>query len=120
MSLQIVISPRVRFKVEGTLATETGNDAPFDFFLVLDRLATEDDVRAFSADVEARQAAGSKYPVSDALIARARSWEGPVDANNQPVPFGDEALRNVLMLPNMTMLVYAAFLRETGAKAKNS
>lgn len=119
MALKIVVSPRVRFKVEGTLATEAGNDAPFDFFLVMDRLASEADVKAFQADISRRQADGSEFPVTDALVAKAHAWEGPVGADGQPAQFSEEALRGVLMLPNMTMLVYMTYLRETGAKAKN-
>lgn len=120
MALNIVVSPLVRFKVEGKFTAEDGADAPFDFHLTLDRLADDMAIKALQDDIKDLGAKGSETPLTDAILKRAHAWQGPKGPEGQDVPFSAEALRGVLNMSGMAMLVYMTYLRETGAKAKNS
>lgn len=115
MALNIVIAPKVRFKVDGSITDGAGKSQPFDFWLEGDRLKDTEEVSAYMTEI---RDSASSTPFTDALAKRLTGWDGVKDATG-PLAFGDEAVRQVLNLPGMALLVHSRYLRESGAKEKN-
>ena len=69
MAINIVVSDKVRFKVEGSINDPSGVAIPFDFSLTCDRLATTDEVQIYLHDM---QASDSKEPITDKLLGKDR------------------------------------------------
>ncbi|HYC00346.1 MAG TPA: hypothetical protein VEC57_14510 [Candidatus Limnocylindrales bacterium] len=120
MAFKVVVSPTLRFRVEGTTTLENGEREDFDFWLVAERLATSSDTRALEESVAAIEKAGSRTPITDTLVPKMRAWAGPVGEAGEDVPFSPEALRNVLNMPGIAALAFNAYVAACGAKAKNS
>lgn len=117
MTLNILVAPSVRFKVDGSMTSADGKPAPFDFWLTAERLKDTADVQAYLDEIkDADQAA--RTPVTDALAKRVTAWEG-VKSGDQALEFSDANLRALLNLPGMALLVHSRYLRESGAKEKN-
>lgn len=117
MALNIVISPSVRFKVAGSITTEDGKDAPFDFWLTAERLKDTAEVQGYLDSIKDADPS-ARTPVTDALALRITGWDG-VKSGSQAVDFSDASLRALLNMPGMALLVHSRYLRECGAKEKN-
>lgn len=120
MSIRIVVSPLVRFKVEGRETGEDGADVPFDFFLVAERLKDTQAVRAFRQLVSDREALKSDTPITDALMTKLRDWVGAMDEHGQAAPWSEAACRELLGRPGLAALAYHAFIDAVSVKEKNS
>lgn len=111
MSIKIVVSNTVKFKVKGTLKDEAGVDQPFDFTLTCMRL---------NADQVREKLQGQ----SDALVAEFMSdviedWSGVRGDDDKPVPYSEAALKELFNIPGVALLAFNTYLLEIGAKAKN-
>jgi len=120
MSIRIVVSPLVRFKVEGKETAEDGSDVPFDFFLTAERLATSEEVIALRQDVRDREIAGDKTPIVSALLPKVRDWAGPLAEDGKPAAFTQDNCRDLLNRPGMAALAFHAYIAAVGVKEKNS
>lgn len=113
MSIKIVVAPKVKFKVKGTFADETGKDVPFDFTLTAKRLDTDQIAEKTSLGADATTS------VRDFVKEVVEDWSGVNDADGQALPFSTDALDGLLRLPGVALLVFRAFLDNNGAKEKN-
>lgn len=116
MPYSINLPARVRFPVEGTFTDETGRRQPFKFWLLADRLATSDDVRAQEDAAKTAEAAGSTTPITDVLLPRLHDWSDVVDADNAEVPFTSDACRGMLNQSGVAALVHHALVFHSGAR----
>lgn len=119
MSITIVVSPTVRFKVEGMETAEDGSDKSFTFWLTAERLADSTQVVALQKQVREVEMAGSETPITDALLPKLRGWNGPKTPEGQDVPFSEDACRALLNRPGMAARTFAAYISAVGVRAKN-
>lgn len=136
MAIRFKVAQTLRLKVEGKQQDEQGDDQLFDFVLIGHRLQDAHEVQALHDVQKLIAAAGSRTPVTDALlyiyaadgkpverdgkpVERFTNWSGVDDENGQPLPFTTERLRALLNRPGLATLVFWSYVRESGAKEKN-
>lgn len=112
MAIKIVVTPRVKFKVRGTIKDDAGTDQPFDFSLTCKRLDTD----AWQAKLRERGDAS----VSEFMLEVVEDWAGVKDADDRPLAWSEDAWRDLCrQVPGVAMLSYRTYLVEAGAKEKN-
>lgn len=111
MAIKIVLSPLVKFKVQGTIKNEAGIDKPFDFWLTCKRLDA-DEIKAALQDE-------SDKSVIEFLAGVIETWEGVRDDNDKPIDYSEDALKQLALIPGVTVLAFRTYLSEVGAKEKN-
>jgi hypothetical protein len=111
MSIKIVVSPRVKFKVRGTIKDEAGVDQPFDFWLTCRRLDTD----AMQDKMRERGDAS----ITEFMLEVIEDWAGVKDADDKPLQWSEDAWRALCRQPGVAMLSYRTYLTEAGAKEKN-
>lgn len=111
MAIKIVVANKVTFKVRGTINGEDGRPEPFDFKLKCERLEQD----AFRDLLQE----SNGQPIADFLVSVAEDWDGVRDEDNKPVPFSEEALRQLCRIQGVAHVMFAAYVSESGAKPKN-
>jgi hypothetical protein len=109
MAIKITVSNRVKFNVEGTLKDEDGKDNAFKFGLLCNRITAEQHRERTKGDIDFVQF----------MVEETSDWFDVKDADNKPLEFSEDNLRNLLNMPGLAALVYFTYMRETGAKQKN-
>lgn len=110
MSISIVISDTVKFKVKGSFKDGQGLDQPFDFSLTCKRL---------DADEIAARTSTPDTTFAEVLGTVIQDWHGVTGQDSKPVPYSADALKALCKLPGVAFLVYQTYMSEVGAKAKN-
>lgn len=111
MSISIVISNKVKFKVKGFIKNEAGVDQPFDFDLICRRLDTD--------EIQEQKSEDGAFVYADFMEAVIEDWAGVKDDNKQAVPYSDGAWRALAKIPGVAALAWSSYIRENGAKEKN-
>lgn len=112
MGYKLIISNTVRVPIKLTL-NDAGKEKEFSFTLVCDRLDAD--------EIQQRQQSGEAL-ISDLVRGVTRGWEGQtlvVDEEGKPAEFDIAAFDVLLSVKNLSAVLYAAYLKECGAKAKN-
>lgn len=109
MAIKIVVSNKVGFKVKGSITNEAGTPEPFEFTVVAERLDTD--------GIEATTR--SEASMVDFLAQIITDWKGVKDEDGAPVPYSEEALRQLCKIAGLVGLMFSAYFAEVGAKAKN-
>lgn len=112
MTIRIITAERLKIQVEGILKDADGADEPFSFRLDCKRLDA-DALRAILSPTATPQ------PLTEVLADVVGGWMGVTDAAGQAVPFGPEALQNLLRIPGLAGLIWTAYLSQVVAKEKN-
>lgn len=110
MSFKLVVANKVRFSVKGVMPNEAGVFAPFEFTLEADRMGSTE-LQGLATD--------ATRTVADVLADKVKGWQGVTGPDGEPVPFGPEALGQLLDVVGMAPLVLGAYVAACGAKAKN-
>lgn len=111
MAISLVVSNKIKFKVKGTLKTESGADQPFDFDLVCKRLNTD--------EVQSLKNEEGSFVYADFMGHVIEGWDGVKDEAKQPVPYTVDAWEALAKIPGVAALAWATYMRENGAKEKN-
>ena len=111
MSIKIVVSNTVAFSVKGTINDSAGIAQPFSFKLTCLRLEQEQITNKLKAD--------SESSTVDFLVDVVEDWSGVRDADDKPVSYSEEALRQLCKISGVSAVAFHAYLAEVGAKAKN-
>lgn len=107
MAIRIVVSNTLRFKVKVTIKNALGAAEPFDFDLTCKRLQAE----------ELSNLEGAIF--ADFLAGVILDWSGVQDADNNPLPYSEAALRELCKIPGLSAVAFRTYLAEVGAKEKN-
>ncbi len=108
----IVVSDKVRFQVKGTTVDEKGDEVPFKFSLVGDRVDSEQLAKIMS----------STDPVEKTLTPLITGWSDQrlvLEEDRTPAEFSAEAFASLMSIPFMAHLCFNAYHRATGAAVKN-
>ena len=108
MSIRIKVSDTVRIACKGTIADVNGPQ-PFDFSFLAKRL----DEKTLAAKL-----GESDSLISDFLASIVTGWSGVKDDNGE-VPFSEDALRELMLTPGLSRIMFRQYLEDCGAKAKN-
>lgn len=111
MAIKIIVSNTVKFKVRGTIKDDAGIDQPFDFHLTCMRLDQD--------QVNDRLRADRDAPIVDFLATVIEDWQGVRDGEDRPLPYCDDALRQLCRIPGLPRVMLSTYLHEIGAKEKN-
>lgn len=111
MPIRINVADRVKFKVAGSITNEAGARDAFEFSLIARRLDAE--------ALRQRLAPGSGELVSDFLADIVSGWSGVRDDAGAEIPFGDDALRQLLRIPGLANIAMQAYTEEALARGKN-
>lgn len=111
MTIKIVISDTVGIKVKGAINDAAGNPQPFSFGLTCDRLDAE--------QIKSKLENESDATITDFMADIAHGWSEVRDADDKPMPFSAEALRQLFRIPGVAGLAFRTYLSEVGAKEKN-
>lgn len=111
MAFTLQISPRVQFRVAGTLRDAEGVDQAFDFTLTCKRL----DTAAYNAAIRGK----TDDEKVDAMASWIEDWGGVNAPGGQPADCTPEAVRQLLAVPGMAQLVFSTYAWEASARAKN-
>jgi len=111
MSISLVVSPKVKFPVKGSIKNEAGVDQPFDFTLTCKRLDTE--------EIQAKKNEDGSYVYVDFMADVIEDWSGVKDGDKQAVPYTPDAWQALSKIPGVAALAWHAYMRENGAKEKN-
>lgn len=111
MSLVLQFSNKVTIKVAGTINDAAGLPKPFDFKLECKRLTSD--------EFEARRDANPNEKLTDFLLDVVEGWQGIKDPEGKPIPYSEEAFRQLCGLGGMDSIMFVAYRVESGAKAKN-
>lgn len=111
MSISIVVSPKVKFKVKGFIKNEAGVDQPFDFDLICRRLDAD--------EIQDQKSEEGTYIFADFMGAVIEDWSGVKSEDKQPVPYSAESWAALAKIPGVASLAWSAYMRENGAKEKN-
>lgn len=113
MAFKLAIDDVIGIKVEGKNQDKDGNDKPFKFVLVCERLDAEQMKNVVSDKDETAGAFFEKH---------ARGWQNQklvLDAEGNPAPFSVDALKVLMGVTGMAMLCWHAYLGQVQATAKN-
>lgn len=111
MSIKIVVSDTVGIKVKGTINDPAGVPQPFDFGLTCTRLDTD--------QIKAKLTNESEAMLTDFLTDIVHGWSNVRDADDKPLPFSPENLRQLCRIPGVSSMTFKTYLSEVGAKEKN-
>lgn len=110
MAIKIVLSPLVKFKVQGTIKDAAGVDQPFNFSLTCRRL-DQDQIKVTLQD--------ETKTITEFLAGVIEAWEGVRDADDKPLEYSEAALTDLARIPGVAILAFRTYLLEVGAKEKN-
>jgi hypothetical protein len=110
MAIKIEISDKIKFKVAGTLNTETTIGEDFEFTLVGNNYDTQTLADRLSDKEETKEAF---------LLKEISAWSSVKDKDGVDVPFSRGAFERLLKTVGLTDLVFHTYLSEVGVKAKN-
>lgn len=111
MSIKIVISDTVGFKVEGAINNEAGNPEPFDFSLTCARLDAD--------QIQAKLKDQPEASLVDFMVDVIKDWRGVKAENSTVLPYSADAYRQLCKIPGIAAMAYRTYLGEVGAKEKN-
>lgn len=111
MSIKIIISDTVGFKVKGSINDAAGVSQPFDFNLTAQRLDVE--------QIQTRIATDSDSSVTDFLASIVEGWSGVRGEDNEALAYNEANFRALCRIPGIAGLVFRTYLSEVGAKEKN-
>lgn len=109
MAIKITVSNKVGFKVKGSINNEAGVAEPFEFSVIADRLTTEE-IQLISQGSDS---------LIDFLASVITDWKGVKDEDGAPVPYSEDALRQLCKIPGAAGVIFSTYFAEAGAKAKN-
>lgn len=109
MAFKLVVSDTVTVPVKGHIPNAAGSSQPFAFSLVCRRLKGAT-LRTLVKDPE--------QEVAPFITEVTTGWQGVLGEDDQPLPFTDEALSELLDIVGMPGLVFAAYIDACGAKGK--
>lgn len=113
MSIRIVVSDHVRVPVEGYLLDEAGKRQNFSFSVVARRMST-DELSDLLSDSEKQLVPFLQEIITD--------WQGVTDEDGEAIGYTSQACAQLLAIPGIPNLIFAAWLAGVGAKdakAKN-
>lgn len=110
MSISIVIEDTVKFPVKGTVRNAQGDEVPFSFTMVCDRL---------DADAVQTVVQDDQRKLADFFAEITQAWEGVKDAEGKQLPFTAANLAALFKKPGLAAHTFRTYLIEIGAKAKN-
>lgn len=111
MAIKIVISDTVGIKVKGAINDAAGNPQSFHFGLTCNRLDSEQIKNKLTSDSEAS--------ITDFMADVVQGWSDVRDADDKPLPYSADALRQLFLIPGVAGLAFRTYLAEGGAKEKN-
>jgi hypothetical protein len=109
MAIKITIAPRAKFRVKGSFNDENGRAEPFDFGLLCRRLDAD----------ELREKTAGEVNLIEFMLDVTDDWFDVKGAEDKPIAYSPDALRQLLKQPGLAWTTYRTFLAETGAKEKN-
>lgn len=109
MGIKIIISDIVGFKVKGAINDAAGVAQPFDFSLTCTRL----DADQLHAKIK------DDSTLVEFLADVVQGWSGVRDADDKPLPYTEDALRQLCKIPGVAGVAYRTYCEEVGAKTKN-
>lgn len=113
MGFRLAIDNRVAVTVKGKIPGATrGTHTNINFTLDMERLTQE----------QLTESLQSGERIDDFLVSKTRGWDGQrlvLDDGGNPAPFGEEAFRELLKVPGMTVWVLQAYTRDLGVQEKN-
>lgn len=107
-----VVSDTVLVPVKGSLSDENGKAKKFEFSLICKRLGAD----------EVREMIGSERLITSIMSEVTTGWKDQrlvLEDDGTPAEFCEEALSALLDIPNIALLCYVAYQKESGAKEKN-
>lgn len=110
MAIKIVLSPLVKFKVQGTIKDAAGIDQPFSFSLTCRRL-DQDQIKVTLQD--------ETQTIIEFLAGVIEAWEGVRDEDDKTIEYSEDALKRLALIPGVAVLAFRTYLTEVGAKEKN-
>lgn len=111
MAINIQIADKVKIKVAGTIKNEQGVDEKFDFWLICERLDTDDIQTLLKEDSDGAT-------LADFLATVVQDWTG-VKSGSEALDYSEASLRALCKIPGIAGLAFRAYMEEVGAKAKN-
>ena len=111
MAIKIVVSDTVGIKVKGTINDATATPQPFEFRLTCLRLDSDQITDKLKNESDAT--------IVDFLADIVEGWSGVRDAQDQPLPYSVDALRQLCKIPGVPGLAFRTYMAEVGAKEKN-
>lgn len=109
MAFKLSVSDTVTVPVKGHIPNAAGAAQPFAFSLVCRRLKGAT-LRALVKDPE--------QEVAPFVCDVTSGWQGVLDEDDQPLPFSQQGLAELLDIVGMPGLVFAAYIDACGAKGK--
>jgi hypothetical protein len=109
---KLAISDTVSFKIKMSIVDNKATKV-FVFGLTATRLS-QDDITARFANKDEK--------TKDFVAEVVTDWEGQtlvLDADGKPAEYSSDALDAMLNVPGVSNLIFAAYLKECGAKEKN-
>jgi hypothetical protein len=112
VAIKITVSDIAGFKVDGVINDAAGNPQAFDFSLTATRLSGD--------DVDAKLNGDYTAPAIMAFMLEVnKGWSGVRDADDKPLPYSEDAFRELCKIPGVLFLAYKCYREQTGARAKN-
>lgn len=111
MSIKIVLSDKVGFKVHGSTNDSAGVAQSFHFQLTCTRLDADQIQQKLKSDSDAS--------LTDFLADVIEGWSGVQDVEGTPLPYSEDNLRALCKIPGVAGLAFRTYLAEVGAKEKN-
>jgi len=111
MSIKIVVSDKVGFKVQGSINDAAGVAQPFHFQLTCTRLDADQIQQKLKSDTDAS--------LTDFLGDVVEGWSGVQDGEGKQLPFSEDNLRVLCKIPGVAGLAFRTYRAEVGAKEKN-
>lgn len=112
MAITIEVSDTVGFTVKGSINNAKGIPQPFSFGLTADRLDSEQIQSKLENDAEST--------LTDFLASVVKDWSGVKDSAGKSVDYSEDELRKLCRISGVATIAFRAYLREVGAKEKNS
>jgi hypothetical protein len=111
------IADKVKFKVEGKMPDTTGQAKPFAFWLMGNRMGS-DELQALVSETNA-DADTPPRTVADVMAQQLTGWAEVAGPDGAELPYTEQGLRDLLNIVGMAPLVLRAYIDACGAKAKN-
>lgn len=111
MAIKIIVSDTVGIKVKGTINDAAGVPQPFDFGLTCTRLDSD--------QIQAKLKEESDASLTDFLVDVVSGWSAVRDADDKPLPYSPDHLRQLCKITGVASLAFRTYLAEVGAKEKN-
>jgi hypothetical protein len=113
MAFKVVVADKIVAKIKGSYVDASGQDVPFEFQLVMDRLSEDDMNKALRDQTET---------AAEFLKKHTDGWREQrlvLGDDGQPAPFGAEAFAALLSINGMPGLCFAQYRMQSAVHAKN-